>query len=176
METLIVYKSNTGFTKKYVDTLQRRIPESEVVEIDKFKVKDAQNASYIFFGGPLRNNKILGVDKFLKHYEKFKDKNIFIFATGIEPISNEKKENVIIINGLNYYHVRFYLLPGGMDYSKMSKMMQKMMQIGLKEAAKKQNLPLEQIEGRLTQPIDMTDLNSLDRMLDIYHRLKIKSK
>ncbi len=175
MDSLIVYKSNTGFTKKYIDSLNRRIPESEVVEIGKFKAKMTKDVEYIFYGGPLRNNKIVGLDKFLKHYDKFQDKNIFVFCTGIEPITDDKKENVIAINGLNYYHVRFYLLPGGMDYSKMNKFMQKMMKIGLKEAAKKQNIPLEQIEGRLTTPIDLTDTSKLDRMLDVYHRLKIIS-
>lgn len=173
MENLIVYKSDTGFTKKYVDSLERRLPESEVVDIKKFKVKMTKDVDFIFFGGPLRNSKILGLDKFLKHYEKFKDKNIFIFCTGIEPITDEKKDIVITSNGLNYYHVRLYLLPGGMDYSKMSKIMQKMMKIGLEAAAKKQNLTLDQISARLTTPMDLTDVSKLDKMLDVYHLLKI---
>lgn len=173
MENLIVYKSETGFTKKYVDSLERRLPDSQVVEVKKFKAKMTKDVDFIFFGGPLRNSKILGLDKFLKHYEKFKDKNIFIFCTGIEPINDEKKDSVITANALNYYHVRLYLLPGGMDYSKMSKVMQKMVKIGLEAAAKKQNLPLEQIQGRLTTPIDLTDISKLDRMLDVYHRIKI---
>ena len=126
MSNLIVYKSNTGFTKSYVDMLERRVLPCEVVEISKLKKEQLKEAEYIFYGGPLKNNVIEGLDKFLKHYKLFEDKNVFIFCTGIQPIDQEKKENVITANGLEFYHVRLYLLPGGMDFSKMSPLKQKM--------------------------------------------------
>lgn len=174
METLIIYKSNTGFTKKYVDILERRIIDSKVVLYKNIKKKDLKEAKYIMYLGPLRNKKIEGVDKLLKKYDLIKDKNIFILATGIEPNTPSKKEDVIIANGLNYYHVRFYLLRGGLDISKMSSFKKKIFEIGLKMSAKKENIPLESIKSRFLYPLDMTNDVDLEPMLEVYHRLKIK--
>lgn len=111
MKTLIVYKSNTGFTKEYVDMIKKRIVDATVVEIKKLNSKLIKQHDIIFYGGPLRNNVILGLNKFLKYNDKFGDKDIFIFATGIQPIDNEKKGLVIDTNHLDLYHVRLYLLP-----------------------------------------------------------------
>ena len=83
MKTIIYYKSNTGFTKEYVDLLAPRIECDEVHEIKKIKNKDIKDADNIVFMGPLRNNVIVGLNKFLKRYEKIENKNIFIFAVGI---------------------------------------------------------------------------------------------
>ena len=180
MSNLIVYKSNTGFTKSYVDMLERRVLPCEVVEISKLKKEQLKEAEYIFYGGPLKNNVIEGLDKFLKHYKLFEDKNVFIFCTGIQPIDQEKKENVITANGLEFYHIRLYLLPGGMDFSKMSPLKQKMIKFGLKAAAKSGKMPAgvspEMIESRLTTPINLVNSNALDRMVEVYHMCKLRPK
>lgn len=180
MGNLIVYKSNTGFTKRYVDMLERRVLPCEVVEISKLKRDQIKNADYIFYGGPLKNNVIEGLDKFLKHHKLFENKNVFIFCTGIQPIDQEKKENVITANGLEFYHVRLYLLPGGMDFHKMSPMKQKIMKMGFKAAMKSDQIPAgvtpELIEQRLNTPIDLVSNSAIDRMVDVYHMCKLRSK
>ena len=180
MSNLIVYKSNTGFTKKYVDMIERRVLPCEVVEIGKLKKDQIKKADYIFYGGPLKNNVIEGLDKFLKHHKLFEDKNIFVFFTGIQPIDMEKKENVITANGLEFYHVRLYLLPGGLDISKMSPMKQKMMKLGLNAAFKTDKIPVgvsqEMIEQRLNTPLDLTSPTAIDRMIDVSHMCKLRSK
>lgn len=173
MSELIVYKSVSGFTKKYVDSLARRLVESKVVELKDFKVKDAKNYDFIFYGAPLRNNQIMGLNKFLKNYEKFKDKNIFIFATGIEPVTKDKRENVIAANGLEFYHIRLYLLPGGMDLNKLPKMQQFLMRKGMKYAAKKEGVNEDLLRSRFEYPMDMVNLNELDKMVDVYCKIKL---
>lgn len=173
MKTILIYKSNTGFTKKYVDSLERRLVDIEVVPFKKAKWGKLKNYDTIIYGGPLRANKIEGLSKLLKRYNKIKDKNIFIFATGIEPITDSKKEDVIMANGLEFYHVRFYILPGGMDYSKMSKLMQKLVVMGLKASAQKQNLNPDDVIARFKNPVDLTNMDYLDRMIDVYHKVKL---
>lgn len=180
MNALIVYKSNTGFTKKYVDMLERRVLPCEVVPIKKLKKSQIKDADFIFYGGPLKNNVIEGLDKFLKHHKLFEGKNVFVFCTGVQPIDNEKKENVITANGLEFYHVRLYLLHGGIDFTKMSAFKQKLVKIGLKMAMKKEGNQLgvgpEMIDTLLSTPRDLTDPRAIDRMVDVYHMLKIRAK
>lgn len=176
MKELIVYKSNTGFTKKYIESLNRRLDDPKVVDVKKLKKKDLKEAKYIFYGGPLRNNKILGLDKLLKHYELIEDKNIFVFCTGIEPINGEKKENVISANGLMYYHVRLYLLPGGLDISKMPKTQQFLMKKGMNIAAKREGVSVDLLASRLNNAIDLVDLTKLDKIIDVYRKVKLKDQ
>ena len=172
MNNLIVYKSNTGFTKEYAEMLERRIG-ADLKPISKLSKKDIKEHENIFFGGPLRNNVILGLDKFLKHYNKMEGKNIFIFAVGIEPQTDDKKENVITANGLDLYHVRLYFLQGGLDISKMGFFQRKMMSMGLKLASEKEGISADLINQRFSEPINYVNSSNLDRMVDVYRRVTI---
>ena len=172
MNNLIVYKSKTGFTKEYAEMLERRIG-ADIKPISKFRTHDLKEPKNIFFGGPLRNNVILGLDKFLKHYNHMEGKNIFIFAVGIEPFSEDKKDNVITANGLDLYHVRLYFLQGGLDISKMGFFQRKMMGVGLKLASEKEGISPDLINQRFSTPISYVNSSNLDRMVDVYRRVNI---
>ena len=173
MKNLIIYKSNTGHTKEYSEMLERRI-SGKLISIDNLKKNDIKEADNIFYGGPLRNNVILGLKKFLKYYKLFESKNVFIYAVGMEPYSEDKKENVIASNGLDLYHVRLYFLQGGMDLSKMKFPMRQLLLYGLKRSLKKEGLSEDLLEQRINNPINMVNSSNLDHMIDIYHRVIIR--
>ena len=167
MRTIIYYKSNTGFTKEYVDLLAPRIECKEIYDIKKMKTKDIKNADNIIFMGPLRNNVIVGLNKFLKKYDKMEDKNIFVFAIGIEPASNDKKENVIMANGLELYHVRLYLIPGGFDIERYKGIKKSFMKTIFKIASKKR----PELKMISTQRINQVNGTHLDRMVDVFYKI-----
>lgn len=173
MKNLIIYKSNTGHTKEYSEMLERRI-SGKLISIDNLKKNDIKEADNIFYGGPLRNNVILGLKKFLKYYKLFESKNVFIYAVGMEPYSEDKKENVIASNGLDLYHVRLYFLQGGMDLSKMKFPMRQLLLFGLKRSLKKEGLSEDLLEQRINNPINMVNSSNLDHMIDIYRRVIIR--
>lgn len=173
MKNLIIYKSNTGFTKEYATMLQRRI-DGDLLDIKNLKKKTLKNYDNIFFGGPLRNNVILGLNKFLKHYDIIQNKNIFIFAVGIEPLTDDKKENVIASNGLDLYHVRLYFLQGGLDFSRMKFPQKQILRYALKVAGKKEGISEEMIKSRLENNVNMVNSSNLDYMVDVYRRVTIK--
>ena len=173
MKNLIIYKSNTGHTKEYSEMLERRI-SGKLISIDNLKKNDIKEADNIFYGGPLRNNVILGLKKFLKYYKLFESKNVFIYAVGMEPYSEDKKENVIASNGLDLYHVRLYFLQGGMDLSKMKFPMRQLLLYGLKRSLKKEGLSEDLLSQRINNPINMVNSSNLDHMIDIYRRVIIK--
>ena len=173
MKNIIIYKTNTGFTKEYAEMLARRI-DGEVIPVNKLKTKTLKEADNIFYGGPLRNNVILGINKFLKKYNVYKDKNIFIFAVGIQPEDSEKRENVIAANGLDLYHVRLYFLLGGVDLNRMSKMKRFFIVQGMKMASKQQGMSEDLIKSRLENPINMVNSSNLDKMVDVYRRVIVR--
>ena len=88
MKNIIFYKSNTGFTKQYVDMLQNRIVPLEVYKVEKINKKLLEGADNVFFAGPLRNNVILGLSKFLKKYKYMKDKYNAVFSLPVYSADN----------------------------------------------------------------------------------------
>lgn len=174
MRNIIFYKSNTGFTKQYVDMLQNRVVPLEVYKIEKISKKLLLDADNIFFAGPLRNNVILGLNKFLKKYKYMKDKNIYVIATGIQPPDDEKRELVITTNGLDEYHVRLFLLLGGLDINKMKPLSKMMMKLSIKIAIKKDPSQKELLEQRLNNSINFVSNSNLDRLVDIYRRVNLR--
>ncbi|MGP1413886.1 MAG: flavodoxin domain-containing protein [Bacillales bacterium] len=119
-KSIIYYKSNTGFSKMYAEILKPRIEASLILDIKNIKKKDFINYKNIIFIGPLRNNNILGLKKFLKKYKSMKNKNIFVLAVGMEQETSEKREIVINMNRLHKYHLRLYFLMGGFNFNKLS--------------------------------------------------------
>lgn len=179
MKTLLIYKSETGFTKEYVDLIRQRISDVTVVDIKHLKKKMIGESDIIFYGGPLRNNVIVGLKKFLKYHHLFdKKKDVFVFCTGIQPIDDEKKENVINANGLEWYHVRLYLLPGGMDINKMPSFKRKIFKFFMTRALNSNQLPegvdRTLFESRIEQRINMITPSAIDRMIQVYNVVKGK--
>lgn len=172
MKTLVIYTSETGYTKQYVDMLERRLIDPKIVELKELKKDMIKEADFIFYGGPLKNNVIRGLDKFLKHSKLFEGKDVFIFCTGIQPNDDEKKELVIMANALDSYHVRLYMLPGGLDLTKMGTIKRKLMEMGFKRAFESGQVPegvsMEMLEERFKYPISLIDPNAIDRMCHVY--------
>lgn len=174
MKNIIFYKSNTGFTKQYVDMLQNRIVPLEVYKVEKINKKLLEGADNVFFAGPLRNNVILGLSKFLKKYKYMKDKNIYVIATGIQPPDDEKRDLVITTNSLDEYHVRLFLLLGGLDINKMKPLTKMMMKLSIKMAIKKDPSQKEMLEQRLNGSLNFVSSSNLDRLVDIYRRVNLR--
>lgn len=174
MKNIIFYKSNTGFTKQYVDMLQNRIVPLEVYKVEKINKKLLEGADNVFFAGPLRNNVILGLSKFLKKYKYMKDKNIYVIVTGIQPPDDEKRDLVITTNSLDEYHVRLFLLLGGLDINKMKPLTKMMMKLSIKMAIKKDPSQKEMLEQRLNGSLNFVSNSNLDRLVDIYRRVNLR--
>jgi len=174
MKNILFYKTNTGYTKEYVDLLSNRVVPLEIYDIKKINKKKINEANNIFFGGPIKNNVIVGLNKFLKYYKYMKDANIFVFAVGIQPESEEKRELVITANGLDNYHIRLYFLLGGMDINRMKFPQKQIMKIGLKLAMKKEPEMAETIKSRFENPINFVSSSNLDKMVETFHKVNLR--
>lgn len=170
MKTIIYYKTNTNFTKEYVDLLKPRIECDQAFDINKIDKKAILANENIVFMGPIRNNVIKGLDKFLKKYKYMKDKNIFVFAVGVEPISNDKKDNIIMANALQDYHLRLYLLNGGFDINRFPKIKQCFIRQVFKVASKKR----PELSMMTDHPINLVNGSGLDNMVDVYYKVNRK--
>lgn len=116
---LIIYKSNTGFTKKYVDWIQEDLV-CDSLSSDEVTLNDIKNHDIIAFGGGMHANKINGI-KFLTTYEDIlKNKILIIFATGATPLEAKLEIEGFKKNNMpQNRNVPFFYFRSGMNYGEM---------------------------------------------------------
>lgn len=180
MKTIIIYRSDCGHTKRYVDSLKVRILADEVITYKEIKPKNLEEFDNIIYLGPLRNNVILSLDKLMKHHEKLKEKNFFIGACGIScrMMDDHTKSLIITTNDLDDKHVRLYFLPGGIDLKLMKPATRFVFKKALQMQAKKTEEPgaAVGIENLLKNGVDFTNPDHLDRMVTVINRIKDMEK
>ena len=127
-KVLIVYKSKTGFTKKYVDWIceevtcdTRTLNEAKTSDIDKYDI--------IIYGAGIHAGFISGLKKFKKLVD-INSKKVIVFATGAAPISDDMVQPVIENNLAECKSsVRFFYFESGLCYEKMGAFSRGMMKI-----------------------------------------------
>lgn len=86
MEAIVVYKTKYGSTKKYAEwigeELNCKVSDSKDITIDELEKYDT-----IIYGGGLYAEVINGVTLITKNIERFKNKKIAVYTTGITPIN-----------------------------------------------------------------------------------------
>ncbi len=117
---LIVYKTNTGFTKKYVDWITETIA-CQTVPFDQVNNVDINNYDIIIYGAGMHAGHIQGLKEFKKEVLNLVNKKIVVFATGGAPYYEEiipkiKTDN-FSADELNT--IKFFYFQSGINYEKM---------------------------------------------------------
>ncbi len=130
MKTVVVYNSQTGFTKRYAQWI------AEAVGADCMPLKDAQKADMtpydaIVFGGWALGGSINKIGWFAEHVEAWAGKKLAVFCVGASPAENSDVEKALEehFKEPRLQNVPVFYCPGGLDYSKMDlpyKLMMKM--------------------------------------------------
>ena len=147
MKTLVIYTSQTGFTKKYAEWIAGKL-HADVITSDEFKKRsDDSLKEYgtIIYGGWASMGKIVKADLFYTRARGWKNKRLAVYCVGAadadEPNMIESMKKVVP-EDLRSTIVSFYC-PGGLNYEKMnlySKMMMKTYAAMLKKDESKKEL------------------------------------
>jgi menaquinone-dependent protoporphyrinogen IX oxidase len=124
MKTLIIYTSQTGFTKKYAEWL------SERMKADIYELKDVQKKDDAFFdeyqaivyGGWAMAGKIVKVNWFLEKADSWKEKRLAVFCVGGSPNENPEVEKMLqsMLTDEQKKYIRAFYCQGGFNYEKMN--------------------------------------------------------
>ncbi len=124
MKTLVVYKSQTGFTKKYAQWIAERaegkaIPVSEA---KKLKKADLDQYDAIVYGGWCIAGQISGDAWLRKNYKDFTDKKLVLFACGASPEDYPDTQIFLqkTLNEEEKKYIKLFYCPGGLNYEKMN--------------------------------------------------------
>ena len=120
MKTIVIYKSKTGFAKKYAEWIAEDL-DADIFEVSKITVDMLEDYDTVIYGAGLYAVGINGVKYITQNLEKLKNKKIVIFATGMSPtredVINEVKDKNFTL--IEQKYIRFFYIRGGFDYSKL---------------------------------------------------------
>lgn len=116
---LIIYRSKTGFTKKYVDWILEDVTCS-VTTLDKVRRADIDKHDIIIYGAAVHAGFLSGLKK-IKKLVNFDDKKVIILATGAAPNAEEIVKPIIDNNLTDCISkVDFFYFQSGLNYENMS--------------------------------------------------------
>lgn len=123
MKTLVIYTSQTGFTKKYAEWIRARLNADllTIQEAKKEKKNFYDKYDAIIYGGWAMAGSVVGSKWFLQNASNWKNKKLSIFCVGASPEANPEVEvnlNKLLTDEQKTYIKAFYC-QGGIDYSRM---------------------------------------------------------
>ena len=128
--SIVLYKSAYGFTKKYAEWIAEKL-QCDCVGIITYDFN--KDYKTIIFGGGLYAGKINGIKTLIKNYDKIKDKELIVFTVGVADVNDaENVKNIVSserkqIPEEMFSKIKLFHFRGGMDYGKMSFIHQCMM-------------------------------------------------
>lgn len=130
MKTIVIYNSQTGFTKRYAEWIAEAAG-ADCLELSSAKKKDLAAYEAIIFGGWACAGGISKIKWFKGNIDKWADKKLIAFCVGGSPIENPEIDTALKRNfsESERKRVKAFYCPGGFNYEKMSvpsKMMMKM--------------------------------------------------
>lgn len=170
MKSVVIYKSKTGFTKKYAEWIAEEL-SADIFNTSKVNINMLNKYDTIIYGGSLYAVGIIGVNLITKNINKLKEKKIVVFATGASPSRNEGINEVIDKNFTieQQKYIKFFYLRGGFNYNKLNpfdKFLMTLLRWKIKNK-KKEELSSDEI-GMLAiydKPVDFTSKKNIDKII-----------
>ena len=168
MKTLVIYTSQTGFTKKYSEWLAKRM-SADILELKDAKKKDDSFfAGYdaIVYAGWCMAGKVVKSGWFLKETGSWKGKKLAVICVGGSPIDNPDIDGILknIMSDEQREYIKAFYCQGGFNYEKMNLPSRLAMKMFVKALKNKKNASEEEkrmVEG-ISQSYDISDTKYLD--------------
>ena len=168
MKTVVIYKSISGFTKKYAEWIAEEL-KADLLEYKNTNIDQLRIYDLIIFGGSLHAAGINGVNIIKKNLHILTDKKIIIFTTGASPqreeIFDEIKQNNFTPE--EQEKIQFYYFRGGFDYNKLNLPNKILMTLFKWKIQHNRNKSPDEI-GMLAayeNPMDFTKKENIDKLL-----------
>lgn len=171
MNTVVIYKSKTGFAKKYAEWIAKDL-SADIFDISKITINKLTKYDTIIYGGSLYAVGINGVKLITNNIEKLKDKKVIVFSTGVSPLTQDGINDVRNKNftPAQQKYIKFFYLRGGFNYSDLTpfdKILMTLLKWKIK--IKKEKKLTTDEKGMLTlyhNPVDFTKKKNIDEIIN----------
>lgn len=169
MNTIVIYNSETGFTKRYAMWIAEEA-KADCLEFSEAINKDLSTYDAIVFGGWANAGGITKLQWFKDNMDKWSSKKLIVFCVGASPFDNPDIEIGMKQNFTEeeFEKVNVFYCPGGINYEKMSLKSKLMMKAFAKVASLKWNKTDQEKEmiEVLSSSYDISDKKYIEPILE----------
>lgn len=169
MKTIVIYNSQTGFTKRYAQWIAEATG-ADCLELSAAKKKNMAAYEAIIFGSWACAGSISKLSWFKAHLDEWSGKKLIAFCVGASPIESPEIESGLkqSFKGVESEKVNVFYCPGGLNYERMaapSKFAMKMLVKALKAKKDKTEREQEMIK-MISASYDISDRKYIEPILD----------
>lgn len=169
MKTIVIYTSQTGFTKRYAGWIAEAAG-ADCMELTEAKKKSLEEYDAIIYGGWACAGGISKLSWFKGNIGKWEGKKLIAFCVGGSPIENPEIEPALRknFNDTEWEKVKVFYCPGGFNYEKMSATSKVMMKMFIKALkAKKDKTEEDEMMIRMISfSYDISDRKYIEPILE----------
>lgn len=167
MKAIVIYNSQTGFTKRYAEWIAEAA-ETECVNLSEAKKKDLAEYDAIVFGSWACAGSIKNFGWFKENMDRWKEKKLIVFCVGASPITPDVEKS--LENNFNEPKLEqadVFYCPGGLNYEKMSASTKLMMRMFVKmiKAKKDKSAVEEEMARVMSSSYDIADKKYIEPIL-----------
>lgn len=168
MKAIVIYNSQTGFTKRYAEWIAEK-SGADCYELCEAKKRNLDNYDAIIYGGWACAGGISKLSWFKGNINKWQGKKLITFCVGASPLENPEIDPTLKKNFSEdeMRKVKVFYCPGGLNYEKMSttsKLMMKMFVKSLK--AKKDKTEKDEVMIKMiSSSYDISDIKYIEPIL-----------
>ena len=161
MKTLVIYTSQTGFTKRYAQWL------ADETGADLYDLKDVQKREEAFFGsceaivyaGWCMAGSVVKVKWFLGKAESWKEKRLAVVCVGGSPNDNPDVEALLknTLGDKRKEYIKAYYCQGGFAYERMNAASKLAMKLFASALKKKPDEKSRQMAELISKSYDISD-------------------
>ena len=170
MKTLVVYTSQTGFTKRYAQWL------AEKMDADIYNLKEVQkkaNSSFteydaIVYAGWCMAGKVVKTNWFFEKARNWKDKRLALIAVGGSPNDNPDvevaMENMLTDEQKSY--IKAFYCQGGFNHEKMNLPSKLAMKAFVATLRKSKNEKEREVASFIDHSYDISDIKFIEPVVE----------
>lgn len=169
-KTIIIYKSSTGFTKRYAEMISEEIG-CPLVDYKTATAEMMSGYEIVVFGSRAHAGKIDGYQKIKEMFHKSAAQSFVLFATGAMPATTEEtiKEFWAQNLGAELPKIPHFYMPAGLCYERMSlpdKLLMKAAAAMMKKKKEKTAQDLE-FERAIAGSYDISDRSYIKPLISL---------
>jgi menaquinone-dependent protoporphyrinogen IX oxidase len=172
MKTVVVYKSKTGYTRKYAEWIAEDA-NANIFKVQDITIEQLMKYDTIVYCGGLYAGGILGFPIIKKNFKKLLNKKIVVVAVGAGYGKEKAKQEIINKNltSIMKDNINFFLLRGGLNYKKMKFidkfsmfLLVKYLKLKKKEALNNEDKGMIKTYGKV---VDFTNRDAIKPIIEI---------
>ena len=166
MKTLVVYTSQTGFTKRYAQWLAEKM-DADIYDLKEVQKKaDSSFAEYdaIVYAGWCMAGKVVKTNWFFEKAKNWKDKRLALIAVGGSPNDNPDvevaMENMLTDEQKSY--IKAFYCQGGFNHEKMNLPSKLAMKAFIATLRKSKNEKEREVASFIDHSYDISDIKFIE--------------